>query len=170
MTLFGRMKKSSYRYLCSIFAAFICGVVVTNCCREVTAPTVMDHLDVEYLSGSIAADLMPIVPPDPIIAQVELLVENTHSSQSLRDIEISQADVYLVAGNERLGQIEFASTWDGCLEPAEQDTVHLTKTQKEASPFNPPCTETVYLSLKIEHKSGAQTTVNTDVLPFNCWY
>lgn len=130
----------------------------------------LENLDVRFLSGRIEANLMPVVPPDPITGEIVLLMENKSASDALSGLEIPQADVFLDSTDQRLGTITFSTDWDGRLAPAEQDTVRLTKVMAQSSPFDPPCGKDVYLKLTVIDALNNSKSFTTNILSFDCSY
>lgn len=141
-----------------------------RCDDNAITPNILDKIEVRFLSGRISADLMPIVPPDPIRARIVLLVHNTDSLQPVSGLLVPEAEVFLNSGRQRLGQIRFSSNWDGRLTAGEQDTVELEKVVTESLPFDPPCEKYVYLDMKIADIAGNSKSFSTDSLLFECTY
>ena len=144
-------------------------LLLSNCKKEVTKPP-QEFLKIQFIEGYIAADLMPVIPPDPIICRITLTMENTNKSESLRDLSINFADVFLTTSDSLLGKIEFNSNWDGILNPAELDTIELVKVSESQPIFNPPCSQEVYLNIKIQCDCGSSDFYKTENLIFGCVY
>jgi len=144
--------------------------VFVSCYNPETPSATLDDLSVRSLGGYIEADLMPVVPPDPITCQISLLVQNGNATETLIGVSIPQAEVYLDSANQRLGTISFSTTWDGRIGPNEQDTVHLTKIISQTPPFSPPCTKSVYFNLVVRDQSNNSKTIKTESLLFTCVY
>jgi hypothetical protein len=146
----------------------LAAILSFQCKNDTVSPNVLDNLETRFLSGYISADLMPVIPPDPIYCQLTLLAKNKSSSTSLSGLSMPQAEVFLDSTNQRLGTISFSTTWDGSLGPSEQDTVRLTKVVSQTSLFTPPCEEYVYLNLIIRDQSNVSITLRLDSLLFTC--
>lgn len=144
--------------------------VLVSCYNPETPSATLDDLSVRSLGGYIEADLMPVVPPDPITCQISLLVQNGNATETLNGVSIPQAEVYLDSANQRLGTINFSTTWDGRIGPNEQDTVHLTKVMSQTTLFAPPCTKSVYFNLVVRDQSNSSKTFRTESLLFTCVY
>jgi|GEM_PF-5908547 len=141
-----------------------------SCKDQTTSPESFDDLHLSFVSASIGANLMPNVPPDPIGCQIILLAENKNQTNIISNLSITQADVYLVSSDQRLGTITFTSDWDGRLEPMERDTVYLTKIIGQTSLFNIQCNKYVYLKLLVQNEFKNSNTFKTDSLFFGCVY
>jgi hypothetical protein len=144
--------------------------VLVSCYNPETPSATLDDLSVRSLGGYIEADLMPVIPPDPITCQISLLVQNGNATETLNGVSIPQAEVYLDSANQRLGTINFSTTWDGRIGPNEQDTVHLTKVMSQTTLFAPPCTKSVYFNLVVRDQSNSSKTFRTESLLFTCVY
>ena len=141
------------------------------CCYNPETPSAtLEDLSLRSLGGYIEANLMPVVPPDPITCQISLLVQNGNATETLIGVSIPQAEVYLDSANQRLGTISFSTTWDGRVGPNEQDTVHLTKVMSQTTLFAPPCTKSVYFNLVVRDQSNNSKTFKTESLLFTCVY
>ena len=125
-------------------------------------------MEIRFISGWIGADLMPAIPPDPIMCQIVLLLQNKSESETVRGISFPGARVFLSSSHQRLGQISFSTDWDGEIEPAIADTVRLTKLISSTTLFNPPCDKYVYLELIILQPNDSTRTFKTDNLLFAC--
>jgi len=141
-----------------------------SCYNPETPSATLGDLSVRSLDGYIEANLMPVVPPDPITCQISLLVQNGNTTETLIGVSIPQAEVYLDSANQRLGTISFSTTWDGRVGPNEQDTVHLTKVMSQTTLFAPPCTKSVYFNLVVRDQSNNSKTFKTESLLFTCVY
>ena len=148
-----------------LFPIFLCG----NCNDKVTNPS-LDHLKVEFIEEFIGANLMPIVPPDPIFSHLKIVIENQHSSHTFKNLAVKYAYVVLNSTNSILGKIEFKSNWDGILEPSDIDTVELDKVFESEKLFDPPCDQEVYLNIEVHCDCGASKHHETELLVFECVY
>lgn len=146
------------------------GFLFFNCKDNAVSPGALDDLETRFLSRYISADLMPVIPPDPIFCQLVLLAKNKSSTSSLAGLSIPEGDVFLNSTNARLGTISFSTTWDGQLGPNEEDTLRLTKVMSKTSLFTPPCEQYAYLHLTIKNQSNASKTMKIDSLLFTCTY
>ena len=140
-----------------------------NCQDKVTNPS-LDHLKVEFIEGFIGADLMPVVPPDPIFSHLKIVIENQHSWYTFENLTVKYGYVVLNSTNSILGKIEFNSIWDGILEPSDIDTVELDKGLGSEKLFDPPCGQEVYLNIEIHCDCGTSKHHETDLLIFGCVY
>jgi hypothetical protein len=99
----------------------IASQLFAHCDNNETPPATLDDLSVRYLEGYIEANLMPVVPPDPIVCRITVLAQNSNPTETLSGLSLPQADVFLDSSNQRLGTITFGSSWDGQLGPNDQD-------------------------------------------------
>ena len=141
-----------------------------SCNDEISPPENLVDIQLSYVSGSIGANLMPIIPPDPIACQIVLVATSTNQTKPLSGLSITQADVYLNSTNEKLGSIAFTTNWYGQLTPTESDTVRLNKITSPFSIFTPPCGKYVYLNLFVRQNLFTLTSFKTDSLYFGCVY
>ena len=148
----------------------VVGILFLSCRDDATSPGSLDDLEIQFLDGYLSADLMPFVPPDPIICQLVLVAKNKSSAASLIGLSIPQAEVFRDSGNVRLSTISFSTSWDGRLDPNEQDTVRLTKVAAQATLFTPPCGKYVYVNLMIKNQSDDSRTMKIDSLWFGCTF
>ncbi len=125
------------------------------------------QLDFKFLSGSIGANLMPIVPPDPISATVVVEVSNL-TSENVSEVAMPWANVFEVGSPNRLGRIEFSTSWDGHLAPSEKDTVTVNKISSGTKLFDPPCGQDVFLQITAERSGEEVSVFDTDTLTFGC--
>jgi hypothetical protein len=153
----------------SLSILIFCQVLV-SCYNPETPSATLDDLTIRSLGGYIEANLMPVVPPDPITCQITLLVENGNATETLMGVSIPQAEVFLDSARQRLGRISFSTAWDGRIGPNEQDTVRLTKVVSQTTLFPPPCTKSVYFSLVVKDQSDSSKTFRTESLLFTCVY
>jgi hypothetical protein len=151
-------------------AVVIAVQVLASCSDMVTSPATLDDLTIRFVSGYMEANLMPIVPPDPVSCQVLILAQNNNPTETLSGLSIPVADVFLDSTNQRLGTITFSTSWDGRLSPNEQDTVRLTKVTSQSSPFTPPCGKQVYLLLSLKKDGNLSKGFKTESMFFSCVY
>jgi len=151
-----------------IFGTVLFVQILSGCQDQSTSPESLADLHLTFVSGSIGANLMPSVPPDPISCQITIVAENSSTSRTLSTLTASQADVFLHSSNEKLGTITFTSNWDGRLGPAERDTVYLTKVIGRTTLFNPQCGKYVYLNVMVKNSSGNSIIQKTDSIYFGC--
>jgi hypothetical protein len=159
------MKRNIY-----IVASVLIVQLFSSCKDQTTSPESFDDLHFSFVSGSIGANLMPSVPPDPIGCQIILLAENKNQTNTISNLSIPQADVFLDSSDQRLGTITFTTNWDGRLGPMERDTVYLTKIISQTSLFSPQCNKYVYLKLLVQNDFKNSITFKTDSLFFGCVY
>jgi len=115
------------------------------------------------------ANLMPIVPPDPIFCRLTVRIENTSSKYSYAGLSIDSALVYLASSGRYLGRFRFSADWKGALEPGETDTVTALKIQEEEQIFSPPCGEAVYMEVILGSEFHGELVERTDA-HFFCVY
>ena len=153
-------------------------LVLSLCCLSCTnndemvsiPPNISQYLDLQFVTGSVTANLMPFIPPDPISAAITLTAKNTHASQSMIGLRILKADVFRQTDSTLLGTFNFTSTWDGDLNPGDQDVVVAAKVRASATLFNPPCNEYVYLTILVGTDSNNVKVITSDSLRFACVY
>ncbi len=153
-----------------IIVSILISQLFSSCKDQSTTPELLGDLHLSFVGGSIGANLMPSVPPDPIGCQIILIAENKNQTKTLSNLSIPQADVFLNSSNQRLGTITFITIWDGQLGPMERDTVYLTKVISQTSLFSPQCNKYVYLNLLVQNNSKNSITFKTDSLFFGCVY
>lgn len=136
----------------------------------VLPPENLDDLELRFLSGTIGADLQPFVPPDPVVCQVVVVAKNRSPNLFLTGLRIQAADVVLQSTNTKLGAINFSTSWDGFLNPGEEDTVRLVKVMSDRTLFSPPCRHYVHLNIVVSCGYLASKTIQTDSLLFACVY
>ena len=151
-----------------IIAPIFLGILACNTLAPQPPPD-LRHLQLQFLGGFIYANLMPMIPPDPIDARVILLARNT-SSQSMTGLRVLKADVYLKSNDQRLGSIEFFSDWSGTISPNRQDTVVAQKVSEATKLFDPACGSSVYLTIFVGTDSSNSKRVVADNLTFSCVY
>ena len=149
---------------------FITSFFLLACEEDLPQRSVLNDLEIQFLSGLIEANLGPVVPPDPIYCRIELLLINRNSEESLGGLNIPSAQVFIDSTNKLLGGFPFSTDWDGMLEPDDEDTVTLVKDSDilEERPFDPPCREFVYLELEVKNGSYEPKSFRTDSLFFTC--
>jgi hypothetical protein len=153
-----------------VMLAFAVYLTISGCNSQISPPENFDDLQLSFVSGSIGANLMPFIPPDPIRCDIVLVATNKNQTESLNNISIDRADVYLNSTNEKLGTISFSTDWDGKLAPAESDTVQLKKIINSFSVFEPPCGKYVHLNLFVGGNFITPISFETDSLRFGCVY
>ena len=153
-----------------LFEVILFAQIFFSCKGQSTAPESLADLHLTFISGSIGADLMPSIPPDPITCQIIIVAENSSATRTLSNLSAAHADVFLNSSNEKLGTITFTSNWDGRLGPTERDTVRSTKVISQTTLFNPQCRKYVYLNLVFKNNSGNFIVQKTDSLFFGCVY
>jgi hypothetical protein len=150
-------------------AFLIIGILVLGGCQSVEPPPSLDNVDVNFIRGSIGANLMPIVPPDPIMCELVLVARN-RSGESYSGLSVPGGEAFLGNDSTRLGQIEFANNWDGRLGPFEVDTIRLRKISAPTSSFLTPCGRTVFLRLSLMQTPLVIRQVVTEPMTFFCVY
>jgi hypothetical protein len=157
--------------------AFILLVSGESCKEHITSPLTQSNLQLNFVQGSIGANLMPIIlpdtipiPSDPFGCRLVLVAKNTSQTNTLSNIQIKQANVYLSSANQEVGTWFFSTSWDGWLEPGASDTVTLTKSDGSTSNLLDLCDRFLYLSLNIQIGSNKQTTFKSDSIGVLCVY
>lgn len=133
---------------------------------EINPP--LSDLVVSWDRGIIFANLMPIVPPDPIVCQAWLILENKNQHAAFSNVTIPTANVILVRNGSTLGMIPIETDWDGVLAASEKDTVLFFKNTGPQELFNPPCGDDVFLDFKIQNADGDTMMFQSDTLTFEC--
>ena len=128
----------------------------------------LGDLTVEVIDGYILADLMPVIPPDPIICYLTLRLTNTNTKHALSGMSIPSAVVCLSKAGLGLGVIRFESDWDGSMAPGEVDTARVSKIGESEKIFDPPCREDVYLVVEISKNVLEVKHVTTGDYLFMC--
>lgn len=131
-------------------------------------PGPVKELSFRFLSGTISANLMPIIPPDPIGASLEVEVSNL-TPYTITQVSIPWADVVHADSIQTLGRIDFSTTWGGVLAPMKTDTVTLTKINAGTKLFDPPCTERVVLKCQGRRDNQNIVVFDSDTLTFACF-
>ncbi len=151
-------------------ASVLAGIASFACSGNTLVPGSLDDLEVRFLSGFMTANLMPIVPPDPIYCQMVLLAKNNSTTSSLVGVRVQKGEVVLEETDTMLGTISFSTTWDGILNPGEEDTVRLSKVRSPVQLFTPPCGQRVRVNLIVGTLFGGSKTFPVDSLGFTCVY
>jgi hypothetical protein len=138
-----------------------------SCCPDRIDPPVSD-LYVAWDGGSIGADLMPIVPPDPVICNAWLILENRNPREAFSKVSVPSADVILVRSDSTLGTIPLETDWDGLLAPGRRDTIWFFKSRGNEAIFSPPCGERVFVDFVIRNADGDAKVFRPDTLTFTC--
>jgi hypothetical protein len=128
----------------------------------------ISDLAVDVIDGYISADLMPIIPPDPIACQLTLRITNTNSKHGLSGLSIPSSVVRLSKNGDELGVIRFETDWDGSIAASEVDTVIVTKIEESQEIFVPPCREDVFLVVEIVRNAFEVKYVTTPTYLFSC--
>lgn len=128
----------------------------------------LSDLAVEVLDAYIMADLMPMVPPDPISCHLTLRLTNTHTKHALSGVTIPSAVVCLSKAGLGLGVIRFETDWEGSIGAGEVDTVEVTKITESEEIFDPPCREDVFLVVEIAKNVLEVEHVTTPTYFFSC--
>ena len=149
---------------------FVTSFFLLACERDLPRSSALDDLEIQFLSGLIWANLGPVVPPDPIYCQIELLFINTSSEERLSGLKTPWAQVFLDSTNQLLGGFSLSTDWDDTLEPNDQNTVTLIKDVLEEHPFEPPCRKFVYLEIEVKNGAYEPKLFRTDSLLFTCVY
>ncbi len=142
----------------------------TGCKKQVTSFD-QQNVEIKFIEGFVAVSLMPSTPPipDPVFAQVTLLLKNKDATNPKTGIRIPQADIFLASNDEKLGSIRFTTEWDGTLLPAEQDTVQLDKIAETKPVVKVKRGENVYLRIKITLPNRKPIWFQTPALLFQSW-
>ena len=128
----------------------------------------MSDLSVTWDRGTIYANLMPIVPPDPVICRAWLILENKNPREAFSKVDVPTADVILVGADSTLGTIPMETDWDGLLAPGQRDTVLFFKNVGNQVMFSAPCSEQVFLDFMIQNTDGDAKVFRPDTLVFTC--
>jgi hypothetical protein len=160
-TMKGVAMKIMEMILIAILAAAAAGCEDDACRPRSSGPPPIGVLRVEMIDGLLYANLMPIVPPDPISCTLTLSVENTSEKYSYSGITIADGDVYLGSNNEKMGEFRFMTFWDGALRPGETDTFEVFKVMENHTIFIPPCGDALYIDLSISADGSGETMRRT---------
>jgi hypothetical protein len=123
---------------------------------------------VTWERGTIAASLMPIVLPDPVMCRAWLILENKNSREAFSKVEIPAANVILARSDSTLGTIPIETDWDGLLAPGKKDTIFFFKNGGDEPIFDPPCGERVLVDFMIRNADGETKIFRPDTLTFLC--
>ena len=144
-------------------------------CDDSTSPSppgaYLDSLQVEVLQVRIFADLMPIVPPDPIFSRIEMRLENTYRNYSIESLKISAANVMSKETGEQLGQFRYTTDWPGELAPGEVDTVTWTKIQEDYTPIDSvhsTCGDSLTLQFSLVEQEQDSLHLSVEDIVFGC--
>ena len=155
--------------------ALLMSLLLCSCEDSENCPCSPDRIDppvsdllVTWDRGTIAASLMPIVPPDPVMCRAWLILENKNPREAFSKVEIPTADVILVRNNSTLGTIPIETDWDGLLAPGEKDTIFFFKNGGDEAIFSPPCDERVLMDFMIRNADGDTKVFRPDTLTFMC--
>ena len=162
--------RSYFRLAVLLVALLLCSCEDSENCLcppDQIDPPVSD-LSVTWHGGSIGADLMPIVPPDPVMCQAWLILENKNSREAFSKVEIPRADVILMRNDTILGTIPMETDWGGLLAPGEIDTIFMFKSAGTQPIFSPPCGERVFVDFMIRNADGDEKIFRPDTLIFQC--
>lgn len=141
----------------------------SNCpCSQPEIEPPLSELSITWDHGSISANLMPIVLPDPVICQAWLILENKSKTEAFSGIQIPTAGVFLAENDSALGTISLETVWSGYLAPGTRDTVLFFKNAGSGESFDPPCGERVLLDFLIQDADGDTALFRSDALTFTC--
>jgi hypothetical protein len=142
-------------------------------CSDLGSEPTIDDLDVQYLSGAIVADMMPVIPPVPgdrIFCFIDLVVHNSSATRLDVTFRVMQAELRRSGTRARLGTLYFSTSWDGVLEPYATDTVRLLKRELSDDFHQPECDASVECDLEIGEAENLLIRLTTDSMTFNCVY
>ncbi len=150
----------------------LAAISVAGCKTTVTMspPGSLHNLEVTTLSQEIGANLMPMVPPDPVFCRIVLVLRNISRTETISGVSIPQAVVLKGSSGEPLGDVFFASAWDGRLDPGERDTVRLVKLESSLQSVPAACNDYVALNLVVSRGAHETSTINLDRALFRCVY
>ena len=129
--------------------------------------TIFD-LTVQVIDGGIHADLMPPVPPDPVVCHLVLRVVNTDTDDAVSGVTIPSGSVFLSRTGEELGAVRFETAWDGWVGAGEVDTVTVVKIAESQELFAPPCGQGVFLRVNVVKTAVQTKQVTTPSYVFSC--
>lgn len=163
------MSRLTYYLVAALVALLACSCEDSGCpCSINGSDPPIAELIVSWDTGTIGANLMPIVPPDPVVCQATLILENTNPQQSFSKITVPTADVILVRDDSTLGTIPLETDWDGRLAPGKADTILFFKSTGDEPIFDAPCGERVLLDFTIRNADGDTKVFRPDTLTFFC--
>jgi len=153
----------------------ITAVLIIGCDDEPEWPVVIGEpiesaLEVRVLDMRIFADLMPIVPPDPINCRLTLSVENRSSKYSYTGLHVPAGAVFLAENGLYLGDFFFSSNWDGKLGRGEADTFRVLKMQSASQIFPPRCGDSLYIRFVLDGGIYGRIMKRTGNIGFQCFY
>ena len=153
----------------------VLAVLMCSCGDSENCPSSSDRIDppmsdlsVTWKEGWIGANLMPIVPPDPIGCEVWLILENRNRREAFSKVDIPSADVVLAENDSTLGTIPIETDWDGLLAPGKRDTILFFKSTGAVEIFSPPCQRRVLIDFMIRNSDGDTKVFRSDTLTFWC--
>ncbi len=145
-------------------------VMSASCTQDAVLPPPVTGLSLSVLDVSIGANLMPIVPPDPVVCRMTLVVHNGDMAESYIGLAVREGTVVVESTGSPLGTIRFTSMWDGHLAPGETDTVMVEKLAGTRAPFDPPCGARVTLRTAVVGLAGTIIPVSAEGIVFQCVY
>jgi hypothetical protein len=164
------LRRSYFRLIGLLVGLMLCSCEDSDncpCSPGRIDPPVSDLL-VTWDRGFIAASLMPIVPPDPVICGAWLILENKNSQEAFSKVWVPTADVILAGNDSTLGTIPIETDWDGLLAPGKRDTIFFFKYAGNQTIFSPPCGEQVFVDFMIQNADGDTKVFRPDTLTFMC--
>ena len=163
--------------MCFRFVALLIVLMLCSCGESEDSQYSPDRIDppvsdlsVTWNGGSIGANLMPIILPDPVGCEVWLILENKNRLEAFSRVRIPTADVILVGTDSALGTIPLETDWDGLLAPGKKDTIRFFKNAGAEKIFDPPCSKRVRMDFKIWNADGDTKVFRSDTLTFQCVY
>ena len=139
-------------------------------CSADTVDPPMSDLSVTWDSGHMSANLMPIVPPDPVACSAWLILENKNPQEAFSKLEIPAADVILAKNDSILGTMQMETDWDGILAPGQIDTILFIKSAGTLRVIDPPCDDQVLIEFMIQNADSATMVFVSDTLTVGCVY
>ena len=142
-------------------------------CSDMGSEPSIEHLEVRYLGGSIVADMMPVISPEPndrIFCTVDLIVRNSSAQWLDVRLRIMRADLRRSGTRTRLGTLSFATDWDGILEPFQTDTLRLVKRALSEDFAQPECEASVELDCEIGESEDVLIRFTAAPMIFHCVY
>ena len=152
--------------LCLSFGCLNC----TNNPVTPISPEMLKFLELHVVEGSILANLMPSIPPDPIVSRITIVANNRSTLDTMNGLKVLAADVYVASNDSLLGRMTFTSAWDGRLSPGERDTVIANKVRSDTTLFHPTCRDLVYLTIFVGSDIEHSKSITSDTLQFGCVY
>lgn len=166
-----------YMKTCSLLAVALLSLTLYSCSGSDTCPCSSGTIDppisdllVGWNGGTISANLMPIVLPDPVQCQAWLILENRNTTKPFIKLEVPTADVVLARNDSIIGTIPLHTQWNGLLTPGKIDTVYFYKYAGHEESFDPPCGERVLLDFLIRNADGDARRFRSDTLTCTCVY